>query len=267
MWFKVDDKMHDHPKVQRILETYGDEGLAAMGLWALAGSWCGDQMSDGFISGFVLRRWHTDWQRIAAMLVDARLWELADVDERTQHSFHDWTDYNDTKEKILADRLAEKMRVALMRDTKLVTAIKKRDQDRCRYCGCQVRWGNQRGPSGATYDHVKPIIAGGKNTVENVVIACRGCNSRKRHLTLKEAGMRLLAPGSMGAPALDDEPRSGGSTHGSGRVGSGPQDVLSTDDHDSEAPAWTIDQPSSSEHVNEAEHEAGIAPDQTGLGR
>lgn len=228
MWFKVDDKLHDHPKIQRLLEGFGDDGLAAMGLWVLAGSWCGDQMSDGVVSGFVLRRWHSDWTGLAAMLVHVGLWDALEVDGRPVHEFHDWETYNDTRAKILADREAEKMRVALMRDTQLVTAIKRRDKDRCRYCGCQVRWGNQRGPSGASYDHIKPIAAGGKNTLENVVIACRGCNSRKRHLTLKEAGMKLLPPGSMGAPALDDAPSRGGSTHGSGRVGSGPQDVLST---------------------------------------
>lgn len=250
MWFKVDDKLHDHPKVQRLLETYGDDGLTAMGLWVLAGSWCGDQMSDGIVSGFVMRRWHSDWKVLAAMLVDVGLWTIVTADGRENHEFHDWLDYNDSREKIMADRLAERMRVALMRDTQLVAAIKRRDKDRCRYCGCQVRWGNQRGPSGATYDHVKPVIKGGTNTVENVVIACRGCNSRKRHLTLKEAGMRLLKPGSMGAPAVEEAPSSSRSTPGSGRVGSGPQNVLSTDEDEEDdrlAPDWVTG--------SDAEHE------------
>jgi hypothetical protein len=229
MWFKVDDKLHDHGKVQRLLEDADEtQALAAMGLWVLAGSWSGDQMADGLITPYVMRRWHSEWPKLAAMLVAVGLWELVEVDGREVHLFHDWTVYNDTKEKILADREAERMRVALMRDVKLVTAIKKRDQDRCRYCGCQVRWGNQRGNAGATYDHVRPVIKGGKNTLDNVVIACRGCNSRKKHLTLKEAGMRQLKPGTMGAPADDTVLSSGGSTNGSGRVGSGPQDNLDT---------------------------------------
>jgi hypothetical protein len=227
VWFKVDDKLHDHPKVQRLLEDTDETlALAAMGLWVLAGSWSGDQMADGRITPYVMRRWHSDWPKFAALLVVAGLWELVEVDEREMHLFHDWSVYNDTKEKILADREAERMRVALMRDVKLVTAIKKRDQDRCRYCGCQVRWGNQRGNAGATYDHVIPVIKGGKNTLDNVVIACRGCNSRKKHLTLREAGMRKLKPGTMGAPADDTVLSSGGSTNGSGRVGSGPEDNL-----------------------------------------
>lgn len=265
MWFKIDDKLHDHPKVQRLLEENGDDGLAAMGLWALAGSWCGDQMSDGYISGFVLRRWHTDWERLAGMLVAAGLWESVDRDGRPHHVFHDWIDYNDSRDKIMADRMAERMRVALMRDTKLVAAIKRRDRDRCRYCGCQVRWGNQRGPMGATYDHIKPIIAGGTNTIENVVIACRGCNSRKRHLTLREAGMRLLKPGSMGAPAVEEAPSAGRSTHGAGRVGSGTQDVLSTTE--SPESTWDPSKPSRNANVRAEERKRGIEPGQdNGLG-
>jgi len=31
------------------------------------------------------------------------------------------------------------------------------------------------------FDHVLPLIAGGKSTVDNVVRACRRCNRRKRN--------------------------------------------------------------------------------------
>ena len=41
-WFKVDDKLHSHPKRYRA-------SLRAMGLWVLAGSWCSDQLTDGVI--------------------------------------------------------------------------------------------------------------------------------------------------------------------------------------------------------------------------
>ncbi|MCZ4498520.1 MAG: hypothetical protein JWQ74_1073, partial [Marmoricola sp.] len=122
MWFKVDDKLHDHPKVQRLLET-GDG--AALGLWLLAGSWSGDQLSDGLVPMFVMGRWCVpDWQRLATRLCEVGLWTSEDVDGRPHYRFHDWTDYNDPREKILADREAERMRVALIRDVRLVTAIK-----------------------------------------------------------------------------------------------------------------------------------------------
>src|SRR3990172_9012834 len=42
-WFTIDDKWHSHPKVIGL-------SLAAAGLWAKAGSWCNDQLTDGRIS-------------------------------------------------------------------------------------------------------------------------------------------------------------------------------------------------------------------------
>jgi hypothetical protein len=222
MWLKVDDKLHDHRKVQRLLETYDEtEALAAMGLWVLSGSWSGDHMSDGVMTPYILKRWHTEWRRLAGMLVEVGLWEVVTVDERVVHQFHDWTDYNDPKSKIMADRIARQIRKELFSDPDLIKAIRARDGDRCRYCGCLVKWGNQRGPSGATYDHIIPVgHPDCTNTIKNVVTACRGCNARKKDMTLDEAGMRLLRPGTLGAPApeglnLPDSPP------GSGRVGSG----------------------------------------------
>ena len=60
----------------------------------------------------------------------------------------------------------------------------------CLYCGdylydCEL-----------TRDHVVPVSRGGTDTWENVVTACRLCNSRKVDMSLKEIeaiGMRLLA--------------------------------------------------------------------------
>ena len=205
MWFKVDDKLHDHRKVHRLLEEHDEHAMAAMGLWLMAGSWCGDQMTDGLISAAVLRRWSADWAVLAAALVDVGLWEMSDVEGRPHHQFHDWLEYNDSAEEILSTRAAKAARMAIQRDPALMAAIRKRDKDRCRYCGTLVDWRSRRGKSSATYDHVKPLAAGGKNTLENVVICCKGCNDRKGKRTLREAGMVLLAPGSLGAPVLDED--------------------------------------------------------------
>lgn len=47
----------------------------------------------------------------------------------------------------------------------------------CRYCGtpCESSW---------TLDHIIPVVQGGDNTVENLVIACRSCNSSKNKKSL-----------------------------------------------------------------------------------
>ena len=57
----------------------------------------------------------------------------------------------------------------------------------CRYCGLPH--------SVLTYDHVLPKSRGGKSSVENLVMACKACNSRKGNRTPEEAGMPLLPLG------------------------------------------------------------------------
>lgn len=57
-----------------------------------------------------------------------------------------------------------------------------RDRHRCQYCNA----------SAETVDHVTPRSRGGTHSWENVVAACRRCNSVKRDRLLSETGMRLL---------------------------------------------------------------------------
>lgn len=66
-------------------------------------------------------------------------------------------------------------------------SVRQRDGDVCRYCGQSVAFGYMN-PAGGTFDHVVPD---GPATVQNLVVACRGCNSRKGHRTPEQAGMRL----------------------------------------------------------------------------
>ena len=60
----------------------------------------------------------------------------------------------------------------------------RRDNHTCQYCG--------KNGGDLTLDHVTPRSRGGRNTWENIVTACRECNSRKRDRTPFEAKMRLL---------------------------------------------------------------------------
>lgn len=56
-----------------------------------------------------------------------------------------------------------------------------RDLWACQYCGDPAE----------NVDHVVPKSKGGPHSWENVVAACRRCNSRKENRTPHEAGMRL----------------------------------------------------------------------------
>ncbi|MGV3557555.1 HNH endonuclease [Larkinella arboricola] len=60
--------------------------------------------------------------------------------------------------------------------------IFKRDSNRCQYCGKH---------EDLTLDHVMPKSRGGKTNWDNLITACKRCNSQKGDLTPEEAGMKL----------------------------------------------------------------------------
>jgi len=62
-----------------------------------------------------------------------------------------------------------------------------RDRYVCAYCG-----GHFPNHNHLSRDHIVPKFLGGENTWMNVVTACKECNSKKGHKTLKEAHMELL---------------------------------------------------------------------------
>lgn len=105
-WFRVDDQIHSHPKARRA-------GLAAMGLWALAGSHCMNYLTDGVVESWFVEAW-PDGPALAARLVEVGLWR--------QHpqgwEFHDWDGYQPSREKLLAEREAGRVRVAKHRERK-----------------------------------------------------------------------------------------------------------------------------------------------------
>lgn len=77
----------------------------------------------------------------------------------------------------------------LYQDLALIKDVRARDGDSCRYCGRTVNWKDRKGQGGGTYDHIDPD---GENTLENIVVCCRSCNSRKNRRTPEEAEMQLL---------------------------------------------------------------------------
>lgn len=68
-------------------------------------------------------------------------------------------------------------------------AIFLRDDHRCQYCGS----------SAENVDHVIPKVQGGRHTWDNVVAACRRCNTHKGGRTPAQAGLTLMRkPGRPG---------------------------------------------------------------------
>lgn len=91
-WFKVDDHLYSHPKWLAL-----PKGSRA--LWVTAGSWCAGQLLDGFIPREVLRTFGGTPAEARA-LVASGLW-----DERPNGwAFHDWTQYQPTRQAVMDKR-------------------------------------------------------------------------------------------------------------------------------------------------------------------
>jgi len=124
VWFKVDDGLTSSRKVLRIPRAHR---AAAMGLWVLAGSWAGQELTDGHVPAYMPDELAGD-EQLALHLVAVGLWhhagdeECPAGDERcTAHRparmddgwwFHDWKQANPVRSEVEAERdaAAERMR-------------------------------------------------------------------------------------------------------------------------------------------------------------
>lgn len=101
-WFKVDDKVHSHKKAARA-------GVAAMGLWTVAGSWCADHLTDGFVPDYIAERLAPGQaDDLAVLLVHAGLWESDVHDGDDGWRFRDWCDYQPTRDDVEQKRERER---------------------------------------------------------------------------------------------------------------------------------------------------------------
>lgn len=103
-WFKVDDSFHSHPKVLAA-------SPAALGLWVVAGSWSGANLSDGFVPDHVLPRLLPDSATLARELVAVGLWKRA----RGGYRFHSWGEYNPQRDAVEQERKAARERMRKLR--------------------------------------------------------------------------------------------------------------------------------------------------------
>ena len=87
-WFNTDSKLHSHPKPRRA-------GLEAMGLWAVAGAYCADILTDGFVPDWYIETWPKG-HKLAQKLIEAQLWDQADGG----YQFRSWAEYQRTKEQV-----------------------------------------------------------------------------------------------------------------------------------------------------------------------
>lgn len=99
-WFKIDDGFWSHPKVLEL----SPEALA---LWVRAGSYCAGHLTDGEVKPSILRLMGASDEH-AVELTAAGLWDF----DGAVWSFHDWVEYQPTREQVKAERAATRERVS-----------------------------------------------------------------------------------------------------------------------------------------------------------
>ena len=220
MFFQVSDQVPQSPKhralAERALEGRLD-GIAAIGLWTMAGADTNGTAEHRPKDGVVRR---TDLIRIllnpqiaehlASILVEVGLWHAPghtcprcpEVEPGT-YLFHDWFDMGyDPGDKVDITRRKRKE----LKDQEIINSVWARDcidpakptEANCRYCGILIRRKDTRSETGrrASLDHVDPNRADG---VRNIVLCCTSCNQHKGQRTPAQADMALLPP-----PARDN---------------------------------------------------------------
>lgn len=206
-YFMVDDQLPVNVKTKRLTELGlgGDvDGLAALGLWTLAGAAVQASLSDGQVSLTDLFRLVLDREialRLAGLLVDAELWHThghtcprCPPVAEYHWVFHDWFDLRYDRG---VQTRTKRMKSQELKRKELVDAVWLRDcedpqhaaKGRCRYCGKLLYRKTTRGPDRPTLDHVDPSVYAG---VSNLALACMQCNQRKAARTPEQADMKLL---------------------------------------------------------------------------
>jgi len=105
-WFRIDDGFWCHPKVLRCSHR-------AIALWVRAGSWCAQQLTDGYVPASALPMLNAT-RRDAGELVTAGLWTV----EGDGWRFHQWGERQPTRHDVETQRLATAERVRRFRERK-----------------------------------------------------------------------------------------------------------------------------------------------------
>jgi hypothetical protein len=172
----------------------------SLGVWTQVLSWASGERSDGFVTADILDLY--GWDAANERLLRAKfemaplLHRRADgekckcMEGRTwvadfEYLIHDYLDRNPSK----SENDVHRTKARELRDSRLKLSVRQRDRDTCRYCLTECRYTDRVGLGGLTFDHVDPEVAAG---ADNLVVACRGCNNRKKRRTPAQADMRLI---------------------------------------------------------------------------
>lgn len=191
-WIELHQTLPTNRKTMRFKRLLKIKTPQAVGHMCMLWLWAIDNAPDGDLSSF-------DADDIAeaggytgkdpSAFVDALIGAGFVDDDGDNLHLHDWMDYAGGLIEHREERKAYKKRqYELYSDMRLIKAVRARDGDTCQYCGKTVNWLDRRGADGGTYDHVDPD---GGNTLDNIVVCCRSCNSSKNTERQRKPGCIL----------------------------------------------------------------------------
>lgn len=223
-WGRVDDRLAMSVKIRGLVEPGAVGAKAkrqraeAIGVWVQLLSWVSGERSDGFVTADILDLF--GWPAATERLLRARFGMASLLHTREdgepcscmagrtwrddfEYLMHDYLDRNPSK----SENEVHRAKARELKDPALKAKVRDRDRDICRYCARQCKHSDRTSDAGVTFDHVDPEIADG---MSNLVVACRGCNNRKRRRTPEAAGLvLLLEPGPTPGPTPDLSPGTG----------------------------------------------------------
>ena len=179
MWFRGGDTLTTHPLMIRLLEVCGGDHLLkneAKGVLADLVSISAAHATDYWVGYGAVSQIAPGREKIvienlcaAGLLFREEGPEgrpmLRIVDDPTLYHIR-------LKEEMEIDRRRAKDK----QNPELLITVRVRDGDQCRWCKKTVDWRDRRSARGATYDSLNGHK---ESTPETLVVACRGCNSKR----------------------------------------------------------------------------------------
>lgn len=121
-----------------------------------------------------------DWQRAVTLLFQGKV-EVIETHDEEIHSISLTMKIPSVIRMLSSIRMKKRAPVKFTR-----LNVFSRDGFMCGYCG------EKKHADDLTFDHVVPVIQGGKKSWTNIITACEPCNSRKEGRTPEQAKMKLL---------------------------------------------------------------------------
>ena len=109
-WFRIDDRL---PNSRKVLAIPRQIRCAAIGLWSMAGAWCMDELTDGRLPKFMVEEL-AGTPELAEALVKCGLW----YDEPDEYVFHDWADWQPSRDEVMEKREKNAARLRAWREQK-----------------------------------------------------------------------------------------------------------------------------------------------------